>query len=124
MPLLPASKPSLLGGCDCFLLCLQAIGSHGAAALMAEAKARGRGGTGKLNVLTHCNTGSLATSGYGTALGVIRALHEQVHGDESQHWLCCPERGCGVALGPQSNCVQPLCSAHELLRLYALWKDN
>jgi methylthioribose-1-phosphate isomerase len=26
---------------------------------------------------THCNTGSLATAGYGTALGVIRALHEQ-----------------------------------------------
>ncbi|XP_053210316.1 methylthioribose-1-phosphate isomerase-like [Panonychus citri] len=30
----------------------------------------------KLKVLTHCNTGSLATAGYGTALGVIRALHE------------------------------------------------
>lgn len=29
-----------------------------------------------INILTHCNTGSLATSGYGTALGVIRALHE------------------------------------------------
>ncbi|KHJ49404.1 S-methyl-5-thioribose-1-phosphate isomerase [Trichuris suis] len=26
-------------------------------------------------VLTHCNTGSLATSGYGTALGIIRSLH-------------------------------------------------
>jgi len=30
----------------------------------------------KSNILTHCNTGSLATSGYGTALGVVRALHE------------------------------------------------
>ncbi|XP_060081711.1 methylthioribose-1-phosphate isomerase-like [Ylistrum balloti] len=30
----------------------------------------------KACVLTHCNTGSLATAGYGTALGVIRALHE------------------------------------------------
>eukprot|EP01089_Gocevia_fonbrunei_P011791 TRINITY_DN2597_c0_g2_i2.p1 TRINITY_DN2597_c0_g2~~TRINITY_DN2597_c0_g2_i2.p1 ORF type:complete len:408 (-),score=90.50 TRINITY_DN2597_c0_g2_i2:23-1153(-) len=30
-----------------------------------------------LKVLTHCNTGSLATAGYGTALGVIRALHER-----------------------------------------------
>ncbi|KAI5444976.1 G1/S-specific B-type cyclin Cig2 [Lathyrus oleraceus] len=29
----------------------------------------------KLSVLTHCNTGSLATAGYGTALGVIRALN-------------------------------------------------
>jgi len=28
----------------------------------------------KLNVLTHCNTGSLATVGFGTALGVIRQL--------------------------------------------------
>ncbi|XP_071955426.1 methylthioribose-1-phosphate isomerase-like isoform X2 [Antedon mediterranea] len=27
-------------------------------------------------ILTHCNTGSLATAGYGTALGVIRALNE------------------------------------------------
>jgi len=29
-----------------------------------------------LNVLTVCNTGSLATSGYGTALGMITYLHE------------------------------------------------
>ena len=28
-------------------------------------------------ILTHCNTGPLATSGYGTALGVIIATHEQ-----------------------------------------------
>jgi methylthioribose-1-phosphate isomerase len=28
-------------------------------------------------VLTHCNTGSLATAGYGTALGVIKAAAEQ-----------------------------------------------
>ena len=27
-------------------------------------------------ILTHCNTGSLACAGYGTALGVIRAAHE------------------------------------------------
>ena len=30
----------------------------------------------KVQVLTHCNTGSLATAGYGTALGIIRSLHE------------------------------------------------
>jgi len=29
------------------------------------------------NILTHCNTGSLATVDYGTALGVIRTAHEQ-----------------------------------------------
>nr|XP_033781460.1 methylthioribose-1-phosphate isomerase [Geotrypetes seraphini] len=28
-----------------------------------------------ITILTHCNTGSLATAGYGTALGVIRSLH-------------------------------------------------
>ncbi|KAL4341596.1 hypothetical protein GQ457_08G003600 [Hibiscus cannabinus] len=31
----------------------------------------------KFSVLTHCNTGSLATAGYGTALGVIRSLHAE-----------------------------------------------
>lgn len=30
----------------------------------------------KLQILTHCNTGSLATAEYGTALGVIRATAE------------------------------------------------
>ncbi|KAF9231936.1 hypothetical protein BU15DRAFT_55596 [Melanogaster broomeanus] len=36
------------------------------------------GGSAKyLNVLTVCNTGSLATSGYGTALGFITYLHEK-----------------------------------------------
>ncbi|RUS75230.1 hypothetical protein EGW08_017020 [Elysia chlorotica] len=30
----------------------------------------------QVNIMTHCNTGSLATAGYGTALGVIRYLHE------------------------------------------------
>ncbi|EZA61921.1 methylthioribose-1-phosphate isomerase [Ooceraea biroi] len=29
-----------------------------------------------IRILTHCNTGSLATAGYGTALGVIRSLHK------------------------------------------------
>jgi len=65
---------------------LQAMGALGAAALMTEVQARSPSsathppstGARKLRVLTHCNTGSLATSGYGTALGVIRALHEQV----------------------------------------------
>ncbi len=43
-------------------------------------------------VLTHCNAGSLATGGYGTALGVIRAAHEagkmvSVIADETRPWL-------------------------------------
>jgi S-methyl-5-thioribose-1-phosphate isomerase len=33
-------------------------------------------GTGPLRVHTHCNTGALACLGWGSALGVIRALHQ------------------------------------------------
>ncbi|KAL1852333.1 S-methyl-5-thioribose-1-phosphate isomerase [Paecilomyces lecythidis] len=50
----------------------QNIGKYGADWLIQNAA---RTGQQEINVLTHCNTGSLATSGYGTALGVIRALH-------------------------------------------------
>jgi eIF-2B alpha/beta/delta-like uncharacterized protein len=31
----------------------------------------------KLNILTICNTGNLATGGDGTALGVVRELHRR-----------------------------------------------
>lgn len=31
----------------------------------------------RANILTHCNAGALATAGYGTALGVVRAAHER-----------------------------------------------
>jgi methylthioribose-1-phosphate isomerase len=41
------------------------LGETGAALLPQDAR-----------VLTHCNAGSLATVGYGTALGVVRAAHE------------------------------------------------
>ncbi len=44
----------------------QRIGRYGADLLAAGA-----------SVLTHCNAGSLATGGYGTALGVVRAAWEQ-----------------------------------------------
>lgn len=49
----------------------QAIGKNGANAIFELTS-----GENNLRVLTHCNTGSLATAGHGTALGVIRALHE------------------------------------------------
>lgn len=59
----------------------RAIGAAGAS-LIREGSA----------VLTHCNAGGLATAGYGTALGVIRAAHEQgknirVFADETRPWL-------------------------------------
>ncbi len=43
-------------------------------------------------VLTHCNTGSLATGGYGTALGVIRSgwangKIRAVYADETRPWM-------------------------------------
>ena len=43
-------------------------------------------------VLTHCNAGSLATGGYGTALGVIRSAWQKkridaVYADETRPWL-------------------------------------
>ncbi len=46
----------------------------------------------KLRILTHCNTGSLATAGIGTALGVIRKIHdlhliEMVYADETRPLL-------------------------------------
>jgi methylthioribose-1-phosphate isomerase len=48
---------------------------------IALCKAMGRHGAeliqGGQTVLTHCNAGALATAGYGTALGVIRAAWEQ-----------------------------------------------
>jgi methylthioribose-1-phosphate isomerase len=59
----------------------QAMGRHGAGLMPAS------GG-----VLTHCNAGALATCGYGTALGVIRAAIEQgkkihVYADETRPFL-------------------------------------
>jgi methylthioribose-1-phosphate isomerase len=59
----------------------QAMGQHGAVLLPAS------GG-----ILTHCNAGALATCGYGTALGVIRAAVDsgkklQVFADETRPFL-------------------------------------
>ena len=44
----------------------RAIGRHGATVIPEHAR-----------ILTHCNAGALATGDYGTALGVVRAAHEQ-----------------------------------------------
>lgn len=48
------------------------IGKHGAEWIMKNSAVSKNG---PVSMLTHCNTGSLATAGYGTALGVIRSLH-------------------------------------------------
>jgi methylthioribose-1-phosphate isomerase len=59
----------------------RALGRHGAP-LVPDGK----------TVLTHCNAGALATAGYGTALGVIRAAiesgkHIDVFADETRPFL-------------------------------------
>jgi len=58
-----------------------AMGQAGAALLSSDA-----------GVLTHCNAGSLATGGYGTALGVIKSAWanqqiSRVFADETRPWL-------------------------------------
>lgn len=59
----------------------RAIGQHGAGLVPAAGR-----------ILTHCNAGALATAGYGTALGVVRAAAErlgvtQVFADETRPFL-------------------------------------
>jgi methylthioribose-1-phosphate isomerase len=59
----------------------RAMGRHGAALLPDDCR-----------VLTHCNAGALATAGYGTALGVVRAAVEAgkrvaVYADETRPFL-------------------------------------
>ena len=59
----------------------RAMGAHGATLVPDDAR-----------ILTHCNAGALATAGYGTALGVIRAAVEQgkrvaVFADETRPFL-------------------------------------
>jgi methylthioribose-1-phosphate isomerase len=58
-----------------------AIGAFGAELFGSDAR-----------ILTHCNAGALATAGYGTALGVVRAAHArrgvaEVLVDETRPWL-------------------------------------
>jgi eIF-2B alpha/beta/delta-like uncharacterized protein len=48
----------------------KAIGKFGAQAILEKT------GKNKVDMLTICNTGSLATAGYGTALGVVRSLDQ------------------------------------------------
>jgi len=57
---------------------VQAIGKHGAEGMLRAVAGAGSDGADRpLRVLTHCNTGALATAAYGTALGVVRSLGEQ-----------------------------------------------
>ncbi len=63
-----------------------AIGRNGADWILSTVARR------PIRVLTHCNTGTLATTAWGTALGIIRELHargmlERVYVDETRPLL-------------------------------------
>jgi methylthioribose-1-phosphate isomerase len=82
---LPQIRLALIAEAQCMhaddIAANQAMGKHGVSLMPAS------GG-----VLTHCNAGALATCGYGTALGVIRAAvaaGKQIHvfADETRPFL-------------------------------------
>ncbi|KAI7889815.1 S-methyl-5-thioribose-1-phosphate isomerase [Mucor mucedo] len=60
------------------------IGKFGAQYILENAKDKEN-----ISVLTHCNTGSLATAGWGTALGIIRDLNAN---GKLQHAYCTETR--------------------------------
>uniref|UniRef100_A0A6M2DES9 Methylthioribose-1-phosphate isomerase n=1 Tax=Xenopsylla cheopis TaxID=163159 RepID=A0A6M2DES9_XENCH len=61
----------------------RAIGEYGASAILNDAD------KDVVSVLTHCNTGSLATAGYGTALGVVRSIQDR---NKLDHVFCTETR--------------------------------
>ena len=94
-PLVMMPAPS----CPCRM---QAMGAYGAAALLKEVAARGKSiPSSGLRVLTHCNTGSLATAGFGTALGVIRTLHKM---GRLVHAFCTETRPCNLGKECEQMC--------------------
>lgn len=62
----------------------KAIGDNGAKEILSKVS-----GDSQVRVITHCNTGSLATAGYGTALGVIRSLYSM---KKLEHVYCTETR--------------------------------
>ncbi len=70
----------------------QAIHDEDVASCMAMGKCGAEVVPDNARILTHCNAGALATAGYGTALGVIRAAAElgkvkNVYADETRPFL-------------------------------------
>ncbi|MFI0483298.1 S-methyl-5-thioribose-1-phosphate isomerase [Actinomadura sp. 9N215] len=90
-------RPFVAGGADAVVAEAQAIldedvrgnraiGALGADWILHRTEDR------PLRILTHCNAGALATAGWGTALGVVRELHERrrvelVYADETRPLL-------------------------------------
>jgi methylthioribose-1-phosphate isomerase len=87
-------RECIAGGADAAALLVEAQDIH--AEDLAMNRRMGELGAGlftqPVSVLTHCNTGALATGGHGTALGVIRTAHadgklKQVYAGETRPWL-------------------------------------
>ena len=105
----------------------QAIGDHGLAILPRTPE--------KLRILTHCNAGSLATAGYGTALGVIRsAWREQrlarVYADETRPrlqgarltaWECVQEN---IPVTVITDSMAAHCMQHKMIDVVVVGADR
>jgi methylthioribose-1-phosphate isomerase len=105
----------------------QAIGDHGLSVLPTTPD--------KLRILTHCNTGSLATAGYGTALGVVRsAWREQrlarVYADETRPrlqgakltaWECVQEN---IPVTVITDSMAAHCMQHKMIDVVVVGADR
>lgn len=105
----------------------QAIGDHGLDILPNIPE--------KLRILTHCNAGSLATAGYGTALGVIRsAWREQrlarVYADETRPrlqgarltaWECIQEN---IPVTIITDSMAAHCMQHNMIDVVVVGADR
>lgn len=105
----------------------QNIGDNGLTALPTTPE--------KLNILTHCNAGGLATAGYGTALGVIRSAWREgrlarVYADETRPRLQgaklttweCVQAGIPVTL--ISDNMAAHCMKHGLIHAVIVGADR
>ncbi len=105
----------------------QAIGDHGLFVLPKT--------PAKVNILTHCNTGSLATAGYGTALGVIRSAWrenrlQRVYADETRPrlqgakltvWECIQE---GIPVTLITDSMAAHCMQQNMIDLVIVGADR
>ena len=70
----PAARDEAAAICDEDADCTRRIGEHGVELMLALPRAATESG---LQLLTHCNAGSIATVALGTALAPIHLLHER-----------------------------------------------
>lgn len=82
--LVDACEEFAVGEFDRDILANKAIGENALSLFPKEKK--------NLHIITHCNTGALATAGHGTALGIIRTLSRNrysvyVYADETRPYL-------------------------------------